>query len=233
MKRTSLPLRRREFIVLLVSAAAAWPLIATAQAPSRMRRIGVLMPFTEMDAEGQTWLHAFFDGLKDLGWVDGTTLGTDLHSKRIEFLKEAFPNLSRLAVLWDRNNDARGVMLDAMSDYAKRVGLRLDVIEGGRADILATALAPRRLKDADAILVSAGPTHFHNREAIVRYIAVSAKPAVYPEREYVTAGGLMSYGPSVTDVFRRLADHVDRILKVPSLPTLPSNRWRASNTSST
>jgi putative ABC transport system substrate-binding protein len=142
-----------------------------------------------------------------------TTLATDLNAKRIEFLKDAIPQLSRLAILWDHNNDARGLMLDAMSDHAKHVGLNLDVLKGGRADALAAALAPQRLKDADAVLVSSGPTHFNNREQIVRHITASGKPAIYPEREYVTAGGLMSYGPNVTDVFRRLADHVDRVLK--------------------
>jgi putative ABC transport system substrate-binding protein len=142
-----------------------------------------------------------------------TTLATDLNAKRIEFLKEAIPQLSRLAVLWDRNNDARGLMLDAISEYAKRVALHLDVLEGGSADVLAAALAPQRLKGADAVLVSSGPTHFNNREEIVRHANASGKPSIYPEREYVTVGGLMSYGPSVTDVFRRLADHVDRVLK--------------------
>jgi putative tryptophan/tyrosine transport system substrate-binding protein len=142
-----------------------------------------------------------------------TTLATDLNAKRIELLKDAIPHLSRLAVLWDRNNDARGLMFDAISEHAKRVGLKLDILEGGRADALAAALAPRRLKDADAVLVSSGPTHFNDREEIVLHVATSGKPAIYPEREYVTAGGLMSYGPSVTDVFRRLADHVDRVLK--------------------
>jgi putative tryptophan/tyrosine transport system substrate-binding protein len=142
-----------------------------------------------------------------------TTLATDLNAKRIEFLKDAISYLSRLALLWDRNNDARGLMFDAITEHAKRVGLKLDVLEGGRADVLAAALAPQRLKDAYAVLVSSGPTHFNDREEIVRHVTASGKPAIYPEREYVTAGGLMSYGPSVTDVFRRLADHVDRVLK--------------------
>jgi putative tryptophan/tyrosine transport system substrate-binding protein len=146
-----------------------------------------------------------------------TTLGTDLHSKRIELLKEAVPHLSRLAVLWDRNNDPRGLMLDAMSDYAKRWGLLLDIIEDGTTD----ALTLDRLKDADAVLVSSGPTHFNNRDEIVGRITASGKPAIYPEREYVTSGGLMSYGPNVAEVFRRLADYVDRVLKSAKVADIP------------
>jgi putative ABC transport system substrate-binding protein len=149
------------------------------------------------------------------GNITGVTiLATDLHPKRIELLKEVVPTLSRLAVLWDRGIDPRGLILDAMSDYAKQGGLRLDVLEDeGQAGSLAALLAPDRLKDADAVLVSSGPTHFNNREVIVKHIMESAKPAIFPQREYVTAGGLMSYGPDVTDVFRRLAELVDRILK--------------------
>jgi putative ABC transport system substrate-binding protein len=141
------------------------------------------------------------------------TFGTDLNVKRIELLREAIPRLSRLAVLWDRNNDTRGQMLDTLSDHARRTGLTMDVLEGGRVDALAKALARDRLAGADAVLISSGPTHYNNRQEIVRHIAASIRPAIYPEREYVTDGGLMSYGPNVSDVFRRLAEHADRILK--------------------
>ena len=148
------------------------------------------------------------------GNITGVTiLGADLHPKRIELLREVVPKLSQLAVLWDRNIDPRNLMLDAMFNYAKQEGLRMDVLDGGQAGTLVAALAPSRLKDADAVLVSSGPTHFNNREEIVRRIAASGKPAIFPQREYVTAGGMMSYGPDVTEVFRRLAEHVDRILK--------------------
>ena len=146
-----------------------------------------------------------------------TTLATDLHSKRIELLKELIPRLSQLAVFWDRNNDPRGLMLDAISDYAKREGMRLDIIEGGRGD----ALTQDRLKDADAVLVSSGPTHFNIREEIVRRISASGKPAIYPERDYVVSGGLMSYGPDVVDVFRRLAEYADRVIKSAKVADTP------------
>jgi putative tryptophan/tyrosine transport system substrate-binding protein len=281
-------LRRREFITLLGSAAAAWPRTVRAQ-QQKTSVVGILSP---APSEATPLFDAFRGTLKDLGWVEGssvrldfrlargkpdaipalaaelvktspdvivsdgglvahtlksltttipivavlgadpvatglvaslakpggnitgvTILGTDLHAKRIELLKEAIPQLSRLAVLWDRGIDPRGLIIEAMLDYARRAGLRLDVVEGGRAAGLAAALAPDRLKDAGAVLVSAGPTHFNNRYEIVQRIAASVKPASYAQRDYVTAGGLMSYGADVADVFRRLAKHVDRILK--------------------
>ena len=70
MKRTSLPLQRREFITLLGGAAAAWPLAARAQQRERMRRIGVLMTCAADDPEAQARLAAFLQGLQQLGWTD-------------------------------------------------------------------------------------------------------------------------------------------------------------------
>ena len=73
MKRTSLPLQRREFITLLGGAAAAWPLLARAQQPERMRRIGVLMAIAENE-EGRSRIAAFRDGLRALGRIEGRNL---------------------------------------------------------------------------------------------------------------------------------------------------------------
>jgi len=69
--------RRREFITLLGGAATAWPLVARAQQPDRMRRVGVLLPFTADDQEGQARLMAFAQGLQQLGWTVGTNLRID------------------------------------------------------------------------------------------------------------------------------------------------------------
>ena len=63
-------MKRREFITLLGGAAAAWPLAARAQQSERVRRIGVLLPAAADDAEFQTWVGAFLQGLAQLGWID-------------------------------------------------------------------------------------------------------------------------------------------------------------------
>jgi putative ABC transport system substrate-binding protein len=70
--------KRREFITLFGSAAAAWPLAAGAQQPERMRRIGVLMGFPQDDPEGQAWSKAFVHGLEELGWVNGRNMQLDI-----------------------------------------------------------------------------------------------------------------------------------------------------------
>jgi len=73
----SAKIKRREVITLLGGAAAAWPLAARAQQRERMRHIGVLMGFTADDAEGQTRLAAFLQGLQQLGWADGQNVRVD------------------------------------------------------------------------------------------------------------------------------------------------------------
>src|SRR6516162_6808109 len=68
------PVRRRQFITLLGSAAAAWPLAARAQQPERVRRIGVLLSLEESDPEGKAQLSGFTQGLAELGWIEGRNL---------------------------------------------------------------------------------------------------------------------------------------------------------------
>src|SRR5713101_4202819 len=70
-------MRRREFITLLGGAATAWPLAARAQQPDRMRRIAILMGFPEGDREGQAFVAAFRDGLRQLGWIEGRNIRID------------------------------------------------------------------------------------------------------------------------------------------------------------
>src|SRR5438067_13898039 len=69
--------RRRELIVTLGSAAAAWPLAARAQQPDRMRLVGVLMNYAENDSEAQRWVAVFREGLQKLGWTEGRNIGID------------------------------------------------------------------------------------------------------------------------------------------------------------
>ena len=70
-------MRRRDFITLLVGAAATWPVASLAQQPERVRRIGVLMSLAADDREGQARLAAFLQGLQELGWIDGRNVRVD------------------------------------------------------------------------------------------------------------------------------------------------------------
>ena len=90
-------MKRREFLGVLGGAAAAWPLAARAQPGERVRRIGVLMYWTENDAEGQARLAAFAQALKQLGWSDGSNLRIDTRWARADDIRRHAAELVALA----------------------------------------------------------------------------------------------------------------------------------------
>lgn len=159
-----------------------------------------------------------------------TTLGLDLHPKRAELLKEAVPQLSRLGLLWDRDNDPGGLMLGAMEGYAKRVGLSLKQMEGGRAEAIASSLSPAGLSGVDAVLVSSGPAHFAIRQTIVKLIG--AVPGQLSIRSATTCSWAASC-PTVrvwSTCFADLRSMLTAFSREPNPATSPSSRWLASNT---
>jgi len=75
-------MKRREFIALLGGAAVAWPLAARAQQGERVRRIGMLMAYTDSDKEAQVFVRTFVQGLAELGWIDGRNVQIDFAGRR-------------------------------------------------------------------------------------------------------------------------------------------------------
>jgi len=108
-------MRRRDFISLVASAAAAWPLPSHAQQADRVRRIGVLMPFSETDAEGKLELAAFADQLRDLGWTDGRNLRVEYRwsAGNPERMQALAKELSALQpdVLFSRSTPVTGALI--------------------------------------------------------------------------------------------------------------------------
>ena len=117
MKRTSLPLQRREFITLLGGAAAAWPLAARAQQGERMRRIGVLMNLAADDTEAQARLAAFLQGLQELGWTVGRNVQIDYRwsAADADRIRKSAPELVALApdVIMATSSPATAALLQA------------------------------------------------------------------------------------------------------------------------
>jgi putative tryptophan/tyrosine transport system substrate-binding protein len=143
-----------------------------------------------------------------------TNIAPELGGKRVELLREAAPTVSRLAFLW--NPDVRGAMFDCkeMENAARLLRLALQYVEVTRARDLDRAFTAMTEQRAQAIIVQGpNPVLFSNPGDIVRFAQRNRLPSLYPAREYVDAGGLMSYGPSLLDLFRRAATHVDKILK--------------------
>ncbi len=136
----------------------------------------------------------------------------DLGGKRLELLREVVPDLRRLAIML--NVDAPASVLDMKEVHTKAGSLGLEVVtsEIRRAEDIAPAFEALKGR-ADALYVCTDPLVFTNLVRINTLALAARVPTMHGRREYVEAGGLMSYGPNFPDQFRRAADHVDKILR--------------------
>jgi putative ABC transport system substrate-binding protein len=159
------------------------------------------------------------------GNVTGTTfLGPELIAKRFGLLKEAIPGLSRVAALW--HPDAYGkrtmeAMLRETETAAQALRLQLQLVPAVGPGDLDGAFAAMTREHADAVIQLPSPMLYGEHKRIVELAAKSRLPAMYAAREFVEDGGLMSYGASLPDLFRRLATYVDKILKGANPADLP------------
>jgi putative tryptophan/tyrosine transport system substrate-binding protein len=149
------------------------------------------------------------------GHVTGFTIvGPQIEGKRLELLKEAVPELSRVAVLWNPSNPALVSYFDTIENAGQTLRISLDpVAEVRRADELDNAFFAIASARPRALLVVADRFLLAHRKRIVEFAAAKRLPGMYPYREYVEAGGLMSYAPSNIELFRGAAIYVDKILK--------------------
>src|SRR5215203_2574100 len=285
-------MKRREFVGGLSGAAAAWPLIARAQQPERMRRIGVLMNLAADDPESHARIGAFLQGLQEFGWAIGRNVRIDyrwttggaanirqhasdlvslapdvilangnpstsallettrsvpivfgvvsdpvssgfidnmarpggnatgfisaefgMSAKWLELLKEIAPQVTRVAVLQDPGNPGGVPQFAAMQSTAPSLGMELTSLSLRDADEIERAIAAISGGTNFGLVVTRTVGAISFRNLIVALAARHRLPAVYPLRLFVTAGGLICYGPDVVDQFRRAAGYVDRILK--------------------
>jgi putative tryptophan/tyrosine transport system substrate-binding protein len=139
-------------------------------------------------------------------------MGTDLAAKRLELLRGVAAGFSRLAIM--ANSGAAGAMLEMAETQktAGRLGMETVPLEIGTGDQIAPAIAILKNR-ADALYVCADPLVNSSRIRIVTSALSARLPTVFGERENVDAGGLMSYGPNVPDMYRRAAEIVDKIMR--------------------
>src|SRR5262249_31606974 len=136
----------------------------------------------------------------------------DLAGKRLEILREILPGLRRLAILTDVGIAQSVIETDEVQAAARTLGLEVARLEDRRAGDIAPAFDALQ-GGAEALYVCTGPLVNTNRIRINTLANVARLATVHGSRPYVDAGGLLSYGPDIADMFRRAADYVDKILR--------------------
>jgi putative tryptophan/tyrosine transport system substrate-binding protein len=293
-------MKRREFLALLSGAAAAWPLVARAQQPGGMRRIGVLMNLAADDPEAPARVAALAQGLGELGWTVGRNVMIDyrwgagdverirkhaaelvalapqvilvnssqavaillqatrtvpivfvglpdpvgagfvnslarpggnvtgflgfeygMAAKRLELLKEIAPRTTRVAMIRDSTTAAGAGQFGAIQTAAPSVGVELSPIDVRDAGEIEHAVGAFARSPNGGLIVTGGPLAALHRDLVIALAARHNLPAIYFDRYFVAAGGLISYGADIVDQFRRAASYVDRILKGEKPADLP------------
>jgi ABC-type uncharacterized transport system substrate-binding protein len=156
-----------------------------------------------------------------------THLNTGLSPKRLEFLKEALPNVTRVVALWHPGGLGEHTerdMRQETEDAARALGMPLHFLAVRGPDDFAEAFATVTREGAGALIVLPGPMLLTEHRRLAALAAQYQLPAVYFAREFAEAGGLMAYGANMADVVRRAASHVDKILKGTKPGDLPVER---------
>jgi putative ABC transport system substrate-binding protein len=156
-----------------------------------------------------------------------TNLAPELVGKRLELLKQAVAGVSRVAVLWHpgaADERTEKDMLKEAEVAGRALGVRLQFVEARGPAHFDGAFSDMTRARAGALAVLGSAMLFAERKRLVDLAAKNRLPAVYATREFVDAGGLMSYGPNVADLFRRAATYVDKILKGAKPGDLPVER---------
>jgi putative tryptophan/tyrosine transport system substrate-binding protein len=290
---------RREFILALGGAAAAWPLAARAQQQSTTPVVGILGGHT--GAEWTPFVSAFHVGLKEIGFVEGQNVrieyrwaeghydrlpalaadlvrsrvaviaavggvnsaiaakavtseipivfltgrdpvelgfvksfnrpggnltginlqNAELESKRLELLRELVANAATIAVLINPDNRNHRSRVDALAAAVRAGGQQVVVLGAAAQGDFEPAFAMLSQRGADALIVSPDPFLDSHRETLVNLTARYAVPTIFQWREFVQAGGLVSYGTSLADAHRQLGNYTGKILQGASPADLP------------
>lgn len=142
-----------------------------------------------------------------------TSLATEIAAKRLQLLKEAFPRVAHVVLLFEPDNVGSVSQAKEIEETAPRLGMRVTLIELRRPADIEPAFARATALGAQAYIVTTGGTIGNQRKAIVDRLIRLKVPSMFANSEMVEKGGLMSYSTSFIDNFRRAAAYVDKILK--------------------
>ena len=138
---------------------------------------------------------------------------SDVGRKQLEILHEAFPKVSRVAVLWDPTNVANALWLGEVKAAAGPLRITLQPLEVHVSNDIETAFAAIKRDRATALSVAPNTVNAIFLTQILNLAAKSRLPVIYPDSRFTDAGGLMSYGANIPDLFRRAATYIDKILR--------------------
>lgn len=148
------------------------------------------------------------------GNATGTAgLTSELDAKRLELIRELIPNAATVGVLVNPKRPNVDIQLRDIRTAAEKLGLGLDVHRPVTVDEIADAFKAMAAKHVDAVVVGADPFFNNNRPRVISLASEFSIPAIYQWREFVAAGGLISYGPSITEAYQHAGRVAGQILK--------------------
>jgi putative ABC transport system substrate-binding protein len=217
-KLDRLPALAAELVRLNVDVIVTSGPTATRPAKGATSTIPIVMTFDD-DPVGSGFVASL---ARPGGNVTGlSTLSPEISGKQLELMKEIIPRLGRVAVIGTSTRQGTAQNLKEMELAAGAFGVKLQYLDIQNPKDIETAFRAAGKGRADALLVLQSPVFNSQRAQIADLALKSRLPATYPRREFVEDGGLMSYGVSISDLDRRAATYVDKILKGAKPADLP------------
>ena len=206
-----LPTLASELLTLNVDLIVAGSSAATRASKSATATIPIVM-LASADAVGEGLVASL---AHPGGNITGMTFlaGPEIASKQLELLREIAPAASHVAVLMNPRNGSHAAFVAELKTAARKLGVQLQPVRAEAPNQLANAFAAMANERAAALLVLTDAMFLGERRQITGLARNGALPAMYSQREFVDAGGLASYGPSLIEMSRRAAKHVDKILR--------------------
>ena len=149
------------------------------------------------------------------------TIQNELTGKRLELLKEAFPKISRVAMVLNPEDQVPSQGYEQLEKVAQSLKVRIESFKVRKSDEIGKAFEAIAKSRVDALLLESDPVFNANRPNVIKLVAENKLPAIYPERRWVEDGGMMAYGTDLIEVARRAAVFVDKILKGAKPAELP------------
>jgi len=209
----------RELVALKMDVIVTSTDVAIAAVKRETRTIPIVMAFS-IDPVGTGFVSSLAHPGGNITGLSNVSAG--LSGKRLALLRETVPGFSRVAYLW--NPDVRGALFEykETEEAARSMRVQLQSVELSNPAELDRVLSGVTRQRPQALMVSAGnPVSIARREELVGFALRNRLPSTYAVREYVDDGGLMSYGPSISAMYRRAASYVDKILKGAKPADLP------------